>query len=124
MDIDLLPPSILAYIGDSVYELKARSWLLEQGYLSLKDIHQETVKLVNASAQARALKEIKGILTHEEADIVRKGRNSKTGSVPRNATITDYLLSTGIEALFGYHYLRGNEERLTEIWDELVAKLQ
>lgn len=122
-DIRLLPPGLLAYIGDSIYEIQARTWLVEQGYFSLNKIHQAAIELVNASAQARGLKVIQHNLTEEEADIVRRGRNYRTGSMPANADKMEYRLSTGLEALFGYLYLSGDLKRIDQLWGELVDEL-
>jgi len=123
-EVGLLSPGLLAYIGDSIYELQARSYLLDQGYRSLNKIHQGVITLVQASAQARALRSLEGDLSQREKEIVRRGRNTRTGSIPNNAEIMDYRLSTGLEALFGYHYLCGNLKRLEELWNKVVKELE
>lgn len=124
-EASLLSPGLLAYIGDSVYELQARKYLLlEKGYRKNHQIHQQTVKLVNATFQANALRDIEEKLTDEEKSIVRRGRNTKSGSVPANTDVIDYRLSTGMEALFGYHYLSGNKERLSQIWGFIIGSLK
>lgn len=118
-EVGLLSPGLLAYIGDSVYELMARNYSLEKGYRKLHDIHQHTINLVNASSQAEFLKEIKDILTEREKDIVRRGKNTKTGNVPNSTKMIDYRLSTGLEALIGYLHLSNQQERLKEIWNKI-----
>ena len=123
-EVGLLAPGLLAYIGDCVYELQARSYLLEKGYRTSNNVHQAAVKLVKASAQARALLGIVSALNQEEKRIVRRGWNAKTGRRPANVKIADYRLSTGIEALFGYHFLCGNEERIYHLWDLVVASVE
>lgn len=119
----LLSPGLLAYIGDSIYEVKARDYLLKKGYRSLNELHQHTVKIVNASAQAKVLRELDDNLSKKELSIVRRGRNYQGGNIPANSSMIDYRMSTGLEALFGYHYLSGNYERLDFIWGKIVDVL-
>lgn len=116
--IKVLSPPVLAYIGDAVYELHIRLWSagLEQGAI-LKH-HRRTVQHVKATTQAQILKNLTGELTEEEQEIVRKGRNAKTGSVPKNTAVVEYRLATGFEALIGYLYLADRKDRL----GELIAK--
>ncbi|MFP4015864.1 MAG: Mini-ribonuclease 3 [Halanaerobiales bacterium] len=120
----LLSPGLLAYIGDSVYELMARKYSLGKGYRRLHDIHQNTISLVNATTQARFLRIIEDILVESEEDIVRRGKNTKTGNVPNNAEMIDYRLSTGFEALIGYLYLSDQEKRLNIIWNKITETLE
>lgn len=120
----LLSPGLLAYIGDSVYELMARKYSLEKGHRKLHDIHQNTISLVNASSQANFLAEIKDSLTEKEKNIVRRGKNTKTGNVPNNAEIMAYRMSTGFEALIGYLHLSNQQDRLEEIWNKIVLFLE
>ena len=108
-------PVTLAYIGDAVYELMARQYILQGTKRKIRDIHNETVKIVQATGQAEFLHHIKPILTEKELDIVRRGRNTKS-LPPKNASVADYKLSTGLEALLGYLYLSGKEERLKELF--------
>jgi len=121
-EVSLLPPGVLAYIGDSVFELLVRKYILDTGLRKLQDIHQKAISLVNATSQAELLREIEGFLTEEEKNIVRRGKNTNTGSVPKNAEIIDYRLSTGLEALFGYLYLCKRQERLEEIWQKIMER--
>ncbi len=116
--IKQLPPPVLAYIGDAAYELYVRLWSagIEKG--AIIKHHRRTVLHVKATAQALILKNLSESLTEEEQDIVRKGRNAKTGSVPKNTGVVEYRLATGFEALMGYLYLTGRRDRL----EELIAK--
>lgn len=123
-EVGLLPAGLLAYIGDSVYEVKVREYYIKKGLRTLNNIHQASIGLVNATTQANILKGIEGILTPREASIVRRGRNAGTGNVPKNADMIEYRLSTGLEALFGYHYLSGNQKRLDTIWEKIVDFLE
>ncbi|MFW5972194.1 MAG: Mini-ribonuclease 3 [Bacillota bacterium] len=116
----LLPPGLMAYIGDSVFELMVRKHFLKEGYRKLHDIHQQTISLVNASAQAAFLEVIKESLTQREKDIVNRGKNTKTGTVPNNADIMDYRMSTAFEALIGFLYLSEQKTRLEELWRKIL----
>ncbi|NMB25568.1 MAG: ribonuclease III [Firmicutes bacterium] len=118
-----LSPLVLAYIGDAVFELWIRSHLVESGYRQMHNLHGQAVDWVNAGSQARILEIWEPHLTEVEADIVRRGRNTKSG-VPRGAKVMDYRLSTGLEALVGYLYLAGQKERLQELFSLAVASGQ
>lgn len=107
-------PVVLAYIGDAVFELMVRTHIATNGPRKIKNIHHDTVDMVKAASQARMVRHIFKDLSPEEQDIVRRGRNAKTNP-PKNAVLYDYKLSTGFEALLGYLYLKGEEERLQEL---------
>lgn len=102
---------VLAYIGDAVFELMIRTHLVAGGNRKVKDIHHETVEMVRAESQARVIRHIFDDLSEEEQDIVMRGRNAKS-TPPRHTKPGDYKMSTGFEALLGYLYLKGNEERI------------
>lgn len=104
-------PLILAYIGDAVYELLVRTHIVASGNRRLKAIHLDTVEIVKAENQARFIRQIVDELSEEEQDIVRRGRNTHSNP-PKNADMQAYRMSTGFEALLGYLYLKGDEERL------------
>lgn len=111
---NVLPGSLeLAYLGDTVYDLYVRSHLVEQGGRVGK-MHRQAIRLVCAKAQAAALVRIQDELTAEEADVVRRARNVHQ-SPPKNADPADYQKATGLEALIGYLYAAGREERLGEL---------
>ncbi len=101
----------LAYIGDAVFELMVRTHILASGRKKIRDIHHDTVGLVKAESQARVIRQLFGELSEEEKDIVRRGRNAKS-TPPKHADPGDYGMSTGFEALLGYLYLQGEEDRL------------
>lgn len=106
-----LPGSLeLAYLGDTVYDLYVRSHLVQQGGRVGK-MHRQAIRLVCAHAQAEALTRIQEDLTEEEANVVRRARNVHQ-SPPKNADPADYQKATGLEALIGYLYASGREERL------------
>ncbi|MDR7857795.1 ribonuclease III domain-containing protein [Tissierella sp.] len=121
-DIVMLSPLQLAYIGDAVYELLIRTYLLKKG-LSVKDLHRATIKYVKAKSQAYIIHELEDILTEEEQTVVKKGRNAKTNTMPKNADMIDYKYATGLEALFGYLYLTNQDKRISELFEE-VSKIK
>lgn len=105
---------VLAYIGDAVFELLVRTHLVAAGNRRVKDIHHDTVELVRAQSQARVIRHLFDQLTEEEQAIVRRGRNAKS-TAPRHADPGDYQMSTGFEALLGYLYLKGDDQRLLDL---------
>ncbi len=117
-DARRMNPLQLAYIGDTVYDLLVRSRMLYRGY-NLHHCHQAAVSMVNARAQAAALDRIEGMLTEEESAIVRRGRNTHAHhAAPKNQTPIDYEAATAMEALIGYLYLTGQEERLLQLFQK------
>ncbi|MBA4603149.1 Mini-ribonuclease 3 [Thermoactinomyces sp. AMNI-1] len=108
-------PLLLAYIGDAVYEMFIRHHLIARGVVRPQDLQKEAVKFVSAFAQSHVYRTLEDGLTEEERDILKRGRNAKSGSVPKNARVSDYRQSTGLEALIGYLYLKGEEWRLHEL---------
>jgi ribonuclease-3 family protein len=110
----------LAHIGDAVYELMVRSWLVMSGRATAKGLHKAAVGHVSAPAQARAAGRLMTHLTEEEQAVFRRGRNTRVHSVPRNASLDEYHASTALETLFGYLYLKGQTERLNELFDRVM----
>ncbi len=120
-DIRMYNPLVLAYVGDAVYELFIRTQLVSVGNTQVAKLHKRSINYVKAKSQAEILSLIEEVLTPEELDIVRRGRNTKSATVPKNADLSDYRYATGFEALIGYLYLTGCMERLTEILDKVMA---
>ena len=112
----------LAHLGDSVFEVMVRSWLVLHGKAKAKDLHRATVRYVAAPAQAAAVERLLPLLTQEEADVYRRGRNTAPHSVPRAASRGEYQAATGLEALFGWLYLQGRIERLNELFEVIMAE--
>lgn len=112
-----MPALMLAYIGDAVFSLYVRTRLLAFEQQHVRIIHTYGAKMVSAKYQAMALKHIEPLLSEEEANIVRRGRNTKS-TPTKNASMGEYRYSTGFEALFGYLFLDGNLERLSELADK------
>ncbi len=115
MDVLSLQPLVLAYIGDAVYEAYIRTMLVVNNRTKVNMLHKMSVKYVKAQAQSDIIRRIFDKLTSDEQDVVRRGRNAKSATVPKHAEIADYRYSTGYEALIGYLYLLNNTERLMQI---------
>ena len=110
----------LAYLGDAVYEVMVRSWLCLRGKARPRDLHRATVKYVAAPAQAAAIERLLPILTEQEADVYRRGRNTAPHSVPKAASRAQYQSATGLEALFGWLYLQGRTDRLNQLFSTMM----
>ena len=110
----------LAHIGDGVYELMCRSYLCARGNQSLKRLHSLSVELVKAPTQARFADLILPLLTEEEQDYFRRGKNAHTHAAPKSATPQEYAKATGLEALFGALYLAGSTDRLNELFARMM----
>ena len=110
----------LAHLGDGVFELMVRSWLCLNGKATAKGLHRATVAYVAAPAQARAAQRILPLLTQEEAQVLKRGRNASPHSYPKGATRQEYLAATGLETLFGWLYLRGETDRLNTLFETMM----
>lgn len=120
----LLSPLTLAFVGDVVYELLVREKIVQVGSMPTKRLNALKVELVRASAQAIVYDVLEPMLTEEEHDILKRGRNSHTGSVPKNGSVADYRKATGVEALFGYLYLKKDSERLQLLFEKAMEVSQ
>ena len=108
-----LNPLQLAFLGDAVFELFIRGYLLSDNTaLNVHKLHKEAITYVKAHGQSEIVKAIEKELAEEELYIYKRGRNAKSATVPKNADVTEYRFATGFEALVGYLYLIDNEERL------------
>lgn len=112
----------LAHLGDSVFEVMVRSWLCLYGKAKAKDLHRATVAYVAAPAQAARLERILPLLSEEEMDVFRRGRNTAPHSVPKAASRSEYQAATGLEALFGWLYLQGRTQRLNELFSVMMEE--
>nr|WP_091190769.1 ribonuclease III domain-containing protein [Paenibacillus catalpae] len=117
----LINPVVLAYVGDSVFELLVRQYLVSFPNHKSHHLHREATKIVSAKAQRKLLEKWQPMLTEEEADIVRRGRNTKSGAPPKNADPADYRQATALECLVGYLYYEGRVDRLHELFEAAVA---
>lgn len=116
-DVDQLNGLALAYMGDAVYEQAVREHLLRSGRVKPNTLHRQATTFVSAKAQAMVLKRLteEGFLTEEELAVMRRGRNAKSGSVPKNTDVQTYNFSTAFEAVLGWLYLKERQERTDEI---------
>ena len=112
-----------AYIGDCVYELRVRTYLAGLGSFKIGELHSRAVRFVNAPAQCRAAKHVLPSFTEEERDVFMKGRNAHPHHCPRGATHEEYAYATALESLFGFLYLSGREDRITELFDGCLTFL-
>ena len=116
---NFMPALTLAYLGDVVYEIEVRKYLIKQGIYKVDDLHKTAVTLVRANTQAEFVTLIKGELNEQEESVFRRGRNAKGQHNPKGATLYAYKMATGLEALVGYWYLTENQERLDWFFEKL-----
>ena len=116
-------PLALAYLGDAVYELAIRTFVMNHGNTQVNKMHQKTAGLVKAEAQANFYKVLEEELTEEEKAVYRRGRNAKSVTMAKHATMKDYRMATGFEALMGYLYLTEQMERMAELLGHGLKKL-
>ena len=106
----------LAFVGDTVYDLLVRETLVSDANRPVNALHRLAVDKVKASAQAKAIKDILPLLSEEDEAVFKRARNTRTHHLPKNSNPADYHYATGLEALFGYLYLKGEMERIREIF--------
>ena len=111
----------LAYLGDAVYEVMVRSWLVLHGRLTPGRLHQAALDYVAAPRQAVMMETLYPLLTEEETRIFKRGRNANPHTYPKGATRQEYQIATGLEALFGWLYLKGENQRLNALFEAMVA---
>ena len=115
VDIKTYSPLALAYIGDGIFELVIRSIVVSKGKTKASQLHQHTSHIVKAASQAKMIEALEEDLTEEEADVYRRGRNAKSPTMAKNASMADYRKATGFEALMGYLYLKDDFDRIVEL---------
>lgn len=115
VDIRTYSPLTLAYIGDGIYDLVIRSIVVGRGNTRASQLHNTTSKVVKAHTQAMMIEALNHMLTEVEMDVYRRGRNAKSPTMAKNATMADYRKATGFEALMGYLYLNDELERIVEL---------
>lgn len=112
---------VLAYIGDTVFDLYVRTSLVSGTTLTAHGLHVAAARKVCAAAQAKAFRAVENMLTEEELAVFKRGRNAHMGTVPKNASIADYRAATGIEAVVGWLYLSRRDERLNELMTAMLS---
>lgn len=122
-DIKTYSPLVLAYIGDSIYDLIIRTMMVELGNAPVNKLHKRVTRLVQATAQAEIYHAIKEQLTEEETSVFKRGRNAKSFTSAKNAGIVEYRTATGLEALIGYLYLSDRMDRLMELIKPQILQL-
>ena len=123
MRVNELSPSTLAFVGDAYYGLLVRDRLAHINRPA-GELHSESVKLVKASAQAEAFRLIEEKLTEKELSVYKRGRNAHVSSIPKNSSVGDYHCATGLEALFGYLHLSGEDIRAEELFEVIFNHFQ
>lgn len=116
-DVRTYSPLTLAYIGDAIYELVIRTILVERGNTQVNKLHQRASRLVKASAQSAIIEKLKPYLSEAEMSVFKRGRNAKSFTMAKNASMSDYRRATGFEALMGYLYM-------TEQWDRMLELIK
>ncbi len=120
----MMSGATLAYIGDAVFELMARHYVLEHGSVQPDRLHKRNTAIVNAAAQSAMSAVITDMLSEEELGICKRGRNASTATSAKHQSIGDYRRATGLEALFGYLYLTGQKERAKDLFAAGIAGLK
>lgn len=121
MEVNKINTTALAYIGDAVYEVYVRKYVLEKDSVNVNKQNKLAIKFVRAEGQALAIKKMMESLTESEQNLVKRARNKKITSKPQNADPVTYKLATAFEALVGFLYLSGNVERLEEVIDQAMV---
>lgn len=123
MNVDLVNVITLAYLGDAVYEVYVRNYLIKKGIAKVEELQKEAVNFVSAKSQSKILDYLinNNYLSNEEIDIVKRGRNYKRDSHPKNTDIITYKMATGFETLIGYLYLDNKVDRINEIIDKIFG---
>lgn len=114
----------LAYLGDGVYEVMVRSYLCLHGKATNKGLHKAALRYVSAPGQALGVKSILPLLSEEESDVYRRGRNANPHSIPQKASREEYQSATALETLFGWLYLQGRTQRLNELFNTMMEETQ
>lgn len=123
VDAGMYSPLVLAYIGDAVYELLIRTKVVNQGSMQVNKMHKKSASLVKAETQANLVKVLLETLTPGELAVYKRGRNARAATTAKHATMIDYRMATGFEALIGYLYLDEQYERLLELIHEGLEKI-
>lgn len=124
VDIRTYSPLTLAYIGDGIYDLVIRSLVVAKGNTRAGELHKRTSQIVKAHTQAEMIEKLLPLLTEEEENVYRRGRNAKSPTMAKNATVSDYRKATGFEALMGWLYLCDEFPRLVELVKEGLKRMK
>ena len=116
VDIRLYSPQALAFLGEAVYEILVRERIVHRANMPVNKLHLQAVEQVRASYQSKAYAVVEPVLTEEELAALKRGRNISSIKPPKNGTMQDYRRATGLECLFGYLYLKGEIQRINELF--------
>ena len=119
-NLNTVPTLNLAFIGDGVFDLLVREHLVRSSCAHVGELNKAKVDLVNCESQAAFARELLPVLSEEEAEVYRRGRNAKVNSPSKHSTLSDYHAATGLEALFGYLYLKGEDARIKELFTLII----
>lgn len=119
-NLNTIPTLNLAFLGDGVFDLLVREHLIATSSAHVGELNQAKVAMVNCKSQAEFAKNLLPVLTAEEEEVYKRGRNAKVNSASKHSTISDYHAATGLEALFGYLYLKGETERINELFRLII----
>lgn len=124
MDVRQINIIALAYLGDAIYEVYIRNYLINKGIAKVENLQREAIKFVSAKSQSKILDYLtqNNYLTNDEIEIIKRGRNYKRESHPKNTDIVTYKISTGFEALIGYLYLDNKKDRIDEIMNYILEE--
>ena len=114
----------LAHMGDAVFEVLVRSWLCAHGKATGKGLHQATIRIVRAESQAEKAERILPILTEEELAVYKRGRNAQVHSIPAHASRAQYSAATALECLIGWLWLKGDKERVNELFCAMMEEAE
>ena len=121
---ELMNPIALAYIGDAIFEVYVRQYVLSKLNHRPNHLHKQATRYVSARAQAKLLASLLPCLTEEELAVVKRGRNAKSGSAPKSADILEYRQSTAFESLLGYLYFAKQNDRLNELLERVAQQFE
>ena len=120
--IQSTPTLNLAFIGDGVYDLLVREYLVKNSSAHVGELNQRKVKMVNCKSQKSSAERVEAVETEEEVEVYKRGRNAKVNSASKHSTLSDYHAATGMEALFGWLYLKGSHDRINELFTLIIEK--
>lgn len=120
IDMKQISPLNLAFLGDGVFDLLVRDYLIRTSDKKVGELNREKISLVNCKAQSESIKSLMNMLTEEETDIFKRGRNTKVNSASKHGSLSDYHNATGFECLLGYLYLEGKTDRINEIFEYII----
>ena len=120
LNLNTVPTLNLAFIGDGVFDLLVREFLVKTSSAHVGELNKAKVDMVNCKSQAEFMQKLLPSLTEDEAEIYKRGRNTKVNSASKHSTISDYHAATGLETLFGWLYLKGEDERIKELFTLII----